>query len=259
MSNRSIDTQVSAALFARESQEHTLHHKIVVFVIVLVLFIARPTLKWSYDTYTSSKKTFEDSVTEHAQKSAQQKTILNELAILSAVKTPLQKNEVVQCYNTNCQTLPEGVRAEPTKTIFKWYLQLQQTTDDKFVVDQKRVLSYLNDFLIKWVNGGNNALIKEIVFGTPKATTLPDLVTIPMTVTITFINKNGLLTFLRNVESFISPVYPMLAKIDSVSYDIVKANLAQDVQIAMSLYMLKGAITDTPTTTPASTTTGATQ
>lgn len=230
---------MSATLFSRESQAHTLHHKIIIFFIIVVLLIARPMLEWSYANYKTSTKAYTDVVSEHDLKTTEQKTILKEVELLSSVKSQIQKNSVVQCYNTNCQTLPEWVREEPTKTIFKWYLQLQQTISDRFTVDQKKVLSYLNDFLIKWSNGTATAQIKEIIFGTPKVLSLEDLQAIPMSVTVTFWDKNGLLSFLRNIETLISPTYPMLAKVDSVSYDVVKAATEQDVQVAMTLYMMK--------------------
>ncbi len=230
---------MSATLFSRESQAHTLHHKIIIFVIIVVLLIAWPLLQWAYDWYKNSAKWYTDIVAEHETKVATQKSILKEVELLALANTQLEKNTILQCYNTNCQTLPEWLRDDPIKNIFKWYLQLQQTITDRFTVDQKKVLAYLNDFLIKWSNGTPTAQIKEIVFGTPKILSLPELQSIPMSVTVTFWDKNGLLSFLRNIEAFISPAYPMLAKVDSVTYDVVKAATEQDVQIAMNLYMMK--------------------
>lgn len=196
-------------------------------------------LKWWYTWYNDSIIAYSGAVAEQELKFATQKSILKEVESLSLVKSQQEKNNILQCYNSNCQTLPEWIREEPVKSIFKWYLQLQQTTTDRFTVDQKRVLSYLNDFLIKWTNGIPTAQIKEIVFGTPKVLSMPDLQAIPMSVTVSFADKNGLLSFLRNIETLISPVYPMLAKVDSVTYDVVKAATEQDVQIAMTLYMMK--------------------
>lgn len=203
------------------------------------MLIARPTLQWAYTDYSASTKAYNDIVGEHELKTATQKSILKEVELLSTVNTQTQKNIILQCYNSNCQTLPEWLREEPIKSIFKWYLQLQQTTTDRFTVDQKRVLAYLNDFLIKWSNGTPTAQIKEIVFGTPKVLSIPELQAIPMSITVTFWDKNGLLAFLRNIEALISPAYPMLAKVDSVTYDVVKAATEQDVQVAMTLYMMK--------------------
>ena len=226
-------------MFVRQQQVHTLKKKVMVFLIVLVLFIARPTLRWAYDDYALKKEEGAKKQQELAVKTQQQQTILKDVQILSSATSPLQKANLMNCYNTNCPTLPELVREEPVKSIFKAYLQLQNTTETNFTIDQKRVLSYLNEFLVKWPSGVANWEIREITFSAPKDTQLEQLQAIPMTVTMRFANKQGLLLFLRNIENVLSPNYPMLAIVNSVSYDVVKSDTQQDVQIAMTLYMIK--------------------
>jgi predicted membrane chloride channel (bestrophin family) len=86
--------------------------------------------------------------------------------LLQKISSEAQKNTIVQCYNTNCQNLPEALRIEPKKSVFKAYLQLQQSTATKFTIDQKQVLKYLNEFLTKSsTDGSTNGEIESISFG----------------------------------------------------------------------------------------------
>lgn len=56
---------------------------------------------------------------------------------------------------------------------------------------------------------------------------------------MTFPNKQGLLGFLRNIEQLISPTVPMLGVVQSVTYDIVKTDVSQDVVVIIDIYMLE--------------------
>lgn len=229
----------SPVLLAREKKAHTLQHKIVIFLIVLVLFIAWPTLKWAYDWYKTSQADYEKASTDLVTKQAKQKEILADVQLLADNTTPAKKAVLVQCFNTDCQNLPQEMRDDPQKSIFKTYLQLQQASEGKFSVDQKKVLAYLNEFLVKGANWGVNWQIQAITFWEPEKTDMQHLVAIPMNVTMSFANKDWLLWFLRNIESLISPSFPMLATVETVTYDVVWSNQVQDVEIAMILYFIQ--------------------
>jgi hypothetical protein len=63
-------------------------------------------------------------------------------------------------------------------------------------------------------------------------------VVIPMSVWVTFQNKDWLLAFLRNIEQYISPTFPMYAVVTAVQYDIINSNAQQNVTIDLNIYML---------------------
>lgn len=57
--------------------------------------------------------------------------------------------------------------------------------------------------------------------------------------TVDFADKNGLLSFVYNVENMISAQFPMLYRLTSVNYDIVKYEENQTVTIELIGYMMK--------------------
>jgi hypothetical protein len=76
--------------------------------------------------------------------------VLKDLELLKQISNETQKQALVQCFNANCTSLPDTIKDEPVKSAVKAYLQLQKETDDtKFTVDQKKLLTYLNEFLVK--------------------------------------------------------------------------------------------------------------
>lgn len=65
------------------------------------------------------------------------------------------------------------------------------------------------------------------------------MIQVPITLTVDFADKNGLLSFVYNVENTISTQFPMLYTINSVNYDIVKYQETQTVTIDIIGYMTK--------------------
>jgi hypothetical protein len=176
---------------------------------------------------------------KHQDTKKQHQIVVDDVWLLQKISSEAQKNTIVQCYNTNCQNLPEALRIEPKKSVFKAYLQLQQSTATKFTIDQKQVLKYLNEFLTKSsTDGSTNGEIESISFGWVQPAD-GWVIRIPMSMTVKFQNKQWLLGFLRNIEQLISPTYPTLGIVQSVTYDIVKSDSTQDVIISMDIYMLQ--------------------
>ncbi len=226
-------------LFAKEVKIRTLEYKLTVFLIALALFVLWPFMSNIWGDYTSLKDQSAAAVQEATQKEQQRAQIVQDISMLQQVSSDTQKIAITQCYNTRCQNLPESLRNEPQKSIFKSYLQLQQPNDTKFIIDQKKILSYLNEFLIKSSDGnGINWQIQAISFAGSEPVPTTNLIRIPMSVTMSFPNKQWLLWFLRNIEQLISPTFPMLGIVQSVTYDIVKTDVSQDVVVIIDIYML---------------------
>jgi hypothetical protein len=233
------NTTTSSAIVAREIHIRTLQHKIVIFLIALMLFLCRPLLSGSRNNYTAARWAYQNAINMRQDKEKQHQIVLDDLWLLQKVSSDSQKNSIIQCYNTNCQNLPEALRIEPKKSIFKAYLQLQQSMETKFTIDQKQVLKYLNEFLTKSSSDGSiNGEIQAISFGGEQPAD-GWVVRIPISMTMKFQNKQWLLGFLRNIEQLISPTYPMLGIVQSVTYDIVKSDTTQDVIVSMDIYMLQ--------------------
>ncbi|MBP6910466.1 hypothetical protein KBC03_02605 [Patescibacteria group bacterium] len=83
-------------------------------------------------------------------------------------------------------------------------------------------------------------MVTSISFGNlTKMDGIENVVQVAINLTIDFANKDGLLSFVFNVENTLSPQYPMLYKISSINYDIVKYQENQTVSIELVGYMIK--------------------
>jgi hypothetical protein len=155
--NSSITDSTTASTFARELKVRTLQNKLTVFVVALLLFVMWPFLNSSWDNYIAARDARTAQQELYVQKTAEQKQVLADLKILKDVSGDGQKQALMQCYNTNCTNLPASLQKEPVKTAFKTYLQLQQSTPEtKFALDQKKLLTYVNEFLVKASDGAQN-------------------------------------------------------------------------------------------------------
>lgn len=239
--NNIIVETASATTFAKELKVRTLQNKMTVFIVALALFILWPILLSMREKYTVARDAHQAAQIAYTKKLAEQKQVLNDLKVLKDVSGDGQKQALIQCYNTNCSNLPAWLQKEPIKSTFRTYLQLQQATSDtKFTIDQKKLLAYINEFLVKTADGSQvNGEIIGVTLGASTATSAAGVIAIPVNVTTLFPNKQSLLWFLRNTEQLISPTFPMLSTVNSVTYDVVKSDEQQEVNIALTIYMVQ--------------------
>lgn len=230
----------SSSLLARQVKVRTLQYKVTIFFCAFLLFAFRPQIQDTYNWYQNAQQQYADKQQEHMNTKNQHDVVLKDVELLQKISNDAQKNTLIQCYNSNCTSLPDEIKNEPVKSSVKAYLQLQkQTENTKFTLDQKKLLTYLNEFLVKSSTELNkvNGTIEAISFG-GSSLTVPNAVVVPTDITITFADKQWLFWFLRNVEQYISPTFPMLWVINSVSYDIINSDSAQKVNISLNIYML---------------------
>ena len=106
--------------------------------------------------------------------------------------------------------------------------------------DQKKILANINEYLLRGASNQSNGVVTSIIFGNLiPMDEVKGVVMVPITLTVDFADKNGLLSFVYNVENTISPQFPMLYKINSINYDIVKYQENQTVNIELIGYMLQ--------------------
>jgi hypothetical protein len=111
------------------------------------------------------------------------------------------------------------------------------------VVDEKKILTNMNLFLLSSdpLNRDvtRNGILKSITIGKPKEA-LTNLYEVPVTATISFANSTNLLKFIDNVEKHVAPdSLGILYKIDSISYDMVRYNQSQEVNMSLKAYYFK--------------------
>ena len=123
------------------------------------------------------------------------------------------------------------------------YILLNEMDNDKMEIDEKSILANIDWFLVRrskagWVPSNViNWTLNKIVIG-DKQEFKENLKFVPIELGINFMDKEGLLSFIDNVEKKI-PIKEelrMLYKIDEIGYDVVNSDQEQDVSIFMYLY-----------------------
>ncbi len=123
------------------------------------------------------------------------------------------------------------------------YVLLNEMDNYKMELDEKAILANIDGFLLRrnkfgaWVSNITNGVLNKIVIW-DKQEFKENLKFVPIELGITFLDQDGLLSFIDNVEKKI-PVdedIRMLYKIDAIGYDIVNSDKEQDVSIFMYLY-----------------------
>ncbi len=152
------------------------------------------------------------------------------------------ESQVVNCVNTLqwCKELPDLVKNN--FSVVRSYLLLSELSNEKMSLDEKKILANIDWFLLKKdslnVNSTtmNWTLNKIVIWEKEKFN--DNLYFVPIELKITFDDKDGLMSFIDNVEKKI-PVQPelrILYKIDKINYDIVNYDQPQDSSVFMYLY-----------------------
>lgn len=153
------------------------------------------------------------------------------------------EQQILACVNerTACSELPENLKSDFWAIVA--YLQMGGLTSQKMGIDEQKILKNLDQYLIKNDPADRvstaNGVIESIEIWEPKLMK-EDLkfYELPITVKITFSDKDDLISFVDNIEKFIIPNENdrILYKIEEVAYDMMAYNEAQSTEILLSAY-----------------------
>jgi hypothetical protein len=144
---------------------------------------------------------------------------------------------IISCLNerVGCNDIDQSIKNN--FSFARSYIQLNNLSDPKMVINEKILLANINDYLLRETNGSKNGAINTIAIGESKQFT-GNLRYVPLKLTVTFNDKDALLSFIDNVEKkvFPNPAYRVLYKIDNVSYDIANYTTQQNADITLNAY-----------------------
>jgi hypothetical protein len=127
------------------------------------------------------------------------------------------------------------------RDIVRSYLLLGSLVHPRMIVDERKILANVNEFLLK-VDGDinqnqRNGKLNRLSIGKPESIN-DTLYKVPIQLSISFDDKDALLSFLGNVEKRVpsNPVISVLYVIDQITYDIINYNDKQEVMISMTAY-----------------------
>lgn len=215
---------------------------IVGFIIIWYIIIANyilpnyKTLQLSNNELTTIKR----QIQEFDSKEKKYKETLNLIK-------KINDNEatIIQCINKqeNCETLSQDIK-DSTDRINKFF-EINSLSDSKMNINEKLILSSLNEFLIREDplsvdNLETNWAINSIIIGDEEKFN-EDFYYTPLELNITFDNKDGLLSFINNIENKISEDKSnrILYQISEINYDIINHEETQDVSFLINIFYMK--------------------
>ncbi len=224
----------------------SIRYKIYVIVLLFLLLFGvldylLPTWdKWMSLRDTSTNKEFQ--ITSFDQKKLQYD---QDKALITKIES--NENAIVAClnYKQGCKDLDQDLKNN--FSFVRSYLQLNNLYDPKMEINEKILLTNINEYLLKTIvsTGGQqsktrNGTVNSISFGEPKVV-VSQLYSIPVRLSATFETKDELLAFIENVDKNIleNKAYRILYKIDEIGYDIMNYDKEQTVDIRMHAFYYK--------------------
>jgi len=212
----------------------------VYFVFILFLWI-RLGIKYvypSYEDWQDSKLDLQELQGKTSIFEARKKRFEKEKTLIE--KIVLQEKTIISSFNewkwySNLDPIIQN-----NSGVVRSYLQLNNLQNDKMIIDERVILANINEFLLRDQSSerkSRNGIINKIAIWEPE-TYSENLYHIPIEINVTFNDKDGLMSFIENVEKHIlpDPKYRILYKINEIVYDIVNYEERQDVQILLSAY-----------------------
>ena len=147
------------------------------------------------------------------------------------------ESQIVNCVNMLewCQELPDIVKNN--FSVVRSYLLLTEMSNNKMSLDEKKILANIDWFLLKRDSLSSDSAISNWVLNKiiiwEKEEFNDNLYFVPIELSIKFSDKDGLMSFIDNVEKKI-PVQEelrILYKIDKINYDIVNYDEPQESHI----------------------------
>lgn len=202
----------------------------------LVQFFFFPAL----DDYQSSQNSLQNIVLQLQNFDAKRLAMLDKAALYKKVQE--QESQILSCYNLNngCASLDPAIIEQFTGVIA--FLKFNSLEDPKLGVDEQRILRNINEYLTRaYPQSTNdrtlNADLQNIQIG-ESLDFWDGIYRLPVMVTARFVDKDALLSFVRNVESFVpsDPSARIYYMIDQVDYDIAQYTEPQDAKIFLSAF-----------------------
>lgn len=209
----------------------------LVLLYVVVQYIFFPML----DKQQAEQSQLQNVVVQLQSFESKRLQYVADAALMESIEN--QQEILLNCINnqTACEALNEGLRDKVD--IAKMFLQLDTVVDPVMGVDEKRILASLNDYAL--IRTPNNTAGTRERNGSIQSIRIADPVIydgavyrVPIDLEISFSNKDGLLSFINNIENSLAAnaPYRLLYVIDQIDYDVVRYNEEQKASIQLSLF-----------------------
>jgi hypothetical protein len=233
-----IDTENTSIASARVLSTR---YKVYLLIVLLILYIVAmyvflPALD-RYQIEQSSLQNIAMQLQNFENKRLQYVADANFLQ-----KVDEQQEILLNCINNQraCEALDPIVQER--RDLAAFFLQFGNVTDPVMGLDEKSILASLNDYaLVRTPNSAGvrerNGAIQSIRISDPVVYE-GNVYRVPIDMTVQFANKDGLLSFINNIENSLpeNPAYRLLYVIDQIDYDVTRYSEEQKATIQLSLF-----------------------
>lgn len=214
---------------------------IVWFIIIWYILVANYILP-SYKKLQQSKASLHKTENQIQEFKKKELVYKDSLKLIKKIKD--NETKLVNCINSKeCEDISQDL-TEKLERIVK-FLKMNNLSDEKMNINEKLILSSLNEFLIREdplniKNLRSNGIINSIVIWDEEKFN-SDFYYTPLELNITFDNKDGLLSFINNIEHKISEEKEnrILYQISEINYNIINHEETQDVSFLINIFYMK--------------------
>jgi len=231
-SNMADFSSASARVLSIRYKVYVLFILLMVYVFIQYLFF--PAL----DNYQNKSLQLQNRIAEINNFESERLRLLSDVLFID--KLDEQESLIIDCFNREvaCDNIDDVIKNN--FNLSRTYLNINNISDDVMIVDEKSILANINDFLMMWWavwNRSRNGVIQRIVISDPQLYR-NNIYSVDIDLNISFDNKEGLLSFLDNVENKVSenPNLRQLYLINKVDYNVVMFDQEQDSQISLTLF-----------------------
>jgi hypothetical protein len=217
-------------------------------VYVIILLILGVLIGTTY--LPDAQRHYESVNARYEAKQAELTTLQQQVNEYTSYKAELKSighynDAIMDCINTgNCENIPDLISGDLRSVVS--FVQMGDLSSDKMGIDEQKILKNLDQYLIKNEPGtsssSNNGKIQLIDMGEPEVIEgKVKFYKLPIEVEITFDDKDDLITFVDNIESYIIPDKEnrILYVIEEVSYDIMAYDEEQSTNVSLSAYYFR--------------------
>ncbi len=220
----------------------SIKYKIYAFVMLLLGIVLYDPAMQAYREYNAVMYEIEQANLAIQRNITKSQQYDKDISLLKIINSNIP--ELIVCLNTekNCGDLNEQLKNN-LETI-RSYLQLNDLSEDKMIVNEKIILKNINEFLAQEDPFDSQRKYNGEVIGITIGDTRDikeHLKSFDITITMNFDNKDALLKFIQNIESHVfyqqNSQMPLestlLYKINGMDYDIVNYNKQQEISIEL--------------------------
>lgn len=192
------------------------------------------------DAYQSAQNSLQNIVLQLQNFDTKRLAMLSKASLYKKIQE--QESQIIWCYNlhNDCEALDPAIKEQFTGVVS--FLKFNSLQDAKLGVDEQDILKNINEYLTRsYPQSTNdrtlNADLQNIQIG--ESEDFGDgIYRLPVVVTARFVDKDALLSFVRNVESFIpqDPSARIYYTIDQVDYNIAQYTEPQDAKVFLSAF-----------------------